>query len=659
MASSILEAVLKIRPDLAGLRKDLVTGSESVGAEAGAVAGEAFAGAYQDKAGRWHGADGSFISEAQATGAKAGAAFGDSYAASAAPGVEKATAVSRESAIAGVQKTSGAIKNLAGLAAGVVVYDSIKGAMAAQQMGQTVESVFGKNAEQVKKFSESAANSYGVSGTDAEQQIAKTGEVFKTIVGQNAAEAAKSAEKLFGLSSDLAAKFGGNQESMIGALNKAIATGQSRQLKQYGVDISQAAVLQEALRTGVVKTNVDMSKANLIWQEHTALEDQLTKAKAKGAAGSHQVALIQAQLAVKEQAYNTELQGRVPALTAAQRGQATLALVTRQTADSQGYFAGHSKNAAEQLKILQANTTNFKEALGTSLLPVLTQIMKPMSSMLHLFTELPGPVKDGIVYVTMAGAAFSKMGKIVEGVKSLMSGIASIFSAVTGKIQALTGATTANTTETEANAAATKGNSAAKVTNSVASEADAAAETTLAASESAAAAAGTANAEAQIAAGAGEGIAAAGAGVEAGAVDALIPSLMTADILSGGALAVAGAIAVAAALGGGFLLGQAMSSPAAPARPHHDVPQLAAGGTVHPDGRIVHLAEGGKPEDVVPHDKRQAYAQSVLGGGVNYVLNIEAHGMDPKTLAHEVRKQLEKMNIDAKHRRSQTVRVTA
>ena len=134
---------------------------------------------------------------------------------------------------------------------------------------------------------------------------------------------------------------------------------------------------------------------------------------------------------------------------------------------------------------------------------------------------------------------------------------------------------------------------------------------------------------------------------------------MTADILSGGALAVAGAIAVAAALGGGFLLGQAMSSPAAPARPHHDVPQLAAGGTVHPDGRIVHLAEGGKPEDVVPHDKRQAYAQSVLGGGVNYVLNIEAHGMDPKTLAHEVRKQLEKMNIDAKHRRSQTVRVTA
>ena len=95
-------------------------------------------------------------------------------------------------------------------------------------------------------------------------------------------------------------------------------------------------------------------------------------------------------------------------------------------------------------------------------------------------------------------------------------------------------------------------------------------------------------------------------------------------------------------------------------------PKMAVGGTVYPDGRIVHLAENGEPEDVVPHSKRSSYA-AAIGGEIHPALlaalatppapitvHVNGANLDEKTLARE----LDRIQRSAAARRLRTVRVS-
>ena len=686
---SILSAVLRLRPEL----DTKVAAAE--GEKACAAAGSAFEGAFKDKTGRWHNADGTFMAKEKAAqmGAEAGAAAGDAYGKELEAGARKGVAATDATVSSGLKKTHSAMTNIMGLGAGFFALEAVKGAFAAQQMGDTIDSVFGKSAEEVKKFSENAANAYGVSTVAAETQLARSGQIMKSILGDSTAEAAKQSTALLGLSADLAAKFGANQEDVMAAFNKAIATGQSRQLKAYGINLTTAAITQEALKEGIVKSQVDMTKANLIWQEHIALSDKLTAARKKFGANSHEVSMIEAQLADNEAKYNAELQGKVPALTAAQKGQAAYALVTRQAGDAQGYFAHHSNNAKEQLAKLHAEFQNFQENIGKTLLPALESIMKPLNSVLNGFNSMPGPMKNLVVWGGMLALVGSQVGKVYTNISQLFSGLKTLFEGVTGKVRGLTAATTENTTAETINAGATGRDAGTRAADAATAEADAAATGSLSGSlaandgalmaNDAELAANTAAREANAAAGGGlGGLGGAGklgmVGRAAGLAGAAYLGYQglsgafsnagnhktetlgqAAEIIGGATLAgsvIPGVGTLAgflfgSAIAGGLYIGGKMSG-------------FASGGTAHPDGTTQHgvwanLAEAGQTEYIVPKNQVSNFVSQATGGtsapNFNFHVTINGGGqIDERRLAAE----LEKMAQSQSARYLRTTRVS-
>lgn len=220
--------------------------------------------------------------------------------------------------------------SVAGLAAitGAAVMAG-KSASDLEQATGAVSSVFGEYAGEMMKHGEAAAVAVGLSQTEFGNMSSVLGSQLKNM-GLSLGESAGKTTDLIGLGSDLAATFGGSTSDAVSALS-SLLRGERDPIERYGVSIKQA--------------DIDAQKA------------------AMGLSGLS-----------GEAAKNADLQ-------------ATLALLTSQTADAQGQFARETGSAAGQAQIASAQFENAKAALGEALLPIMVQVSQALAGMATYFQE--------------------------------------------------------------------------------------------------------------------------------------------------------------------------------------------------------------------------------------------------------------------------------
>lgn len=181
-----------------------------------------------------------------------------------------------------------------------------------QQATGAAQSVFGKYANDVIRKSKGAADAVGLSQAAFLQQSTLLGSQLKNL-GTPMDQVSGQTDKLIGKASDLAATFGGSTAEAVEAIG-SLLRGERDPIERYGVSINQAALdAYEAAHglkglTGAAKKNAD--------------------------------------------------------------AQATLALLTKQTAAATGQFKRETNTAAGASEIATAKFENAKAALGQRLLPV-------------------------------------------------------------------------------------------------------------------------------------------------------------------------------------------------------------------------------------------------------------------------------------------------
>lgn len=239
---------------------------------------------------------------------------------------------------------------VAGAAAGKFALDSIGAASDVQQSFGALDSVYGKSAERVKRWAEQAADSVGLAKSEYGNLAALVGSQLQAM-GTSQGESAKRSKELIGLGADLAATYGGSVSDAVGAVS-SLLKGEADPIERYGVSIKAADVNARLAAQGL---------------------DGLT-----GSAGKQAAA------------------------------QATLQLLTEQTAKAQGAFARESDTLAGQQERLGAKFENLKATLGEKLLPVATKVVTWASEKM-----LPAAQRLGATLSQRFGPAFSKVGGFI------------------------------------------------------------------------------------------------------------------------------------------------------------------------------------------------------------------------------------------------------
>lgn len=225
------------------------------------------------------------------------------------------------------QKTSGfasAFKGAAAaIAASAVVDKVVEFGTAAVTSASDVEQslggsqqIFGKYAGGIEKFSKSTAENMGISQGAFLEMSNVTGSLLKN-AGTPLNETSKMTKQLTGRAADMAAMFGGDVDTALGAINSALK-GEMDPLENFGVSLKASKVEAKAVAMGLV--------------------DGEGKATDYG------------------------------------KSMAAVQLIMEQSADSAGTFKRESDTLAGRQAILKARFADMQAELGQKLLPIINAV---------------------------------------------------------------------------------------------------------------------------------------------------------------------------------------------------------------------------------------------------------------------------------------------
>lgn len=227
--------------------------------------------------------------------------------------------------------------------AGVTAF--IKSAVTAasdlQQSTGGVEAVFKSSADAVKNFAQGAAQSLGLSKSAYQELATVIGSQLKN-AGTSMEDLAPKTNSLIEKGADLAAMFGGTTADAVGALSSALK-GERDPIERYGVSLNQAAIDAEIMAKGM-DTSTNAAKA-------------------------------------------------------AATQQATLNLIMKQTADSQGAAAREADSYASVMQQLSAVWENTIAEVGSALLPALSSIVGALGDMAPAAAAVLGPLAEFLGWV--------------------------------------------------------------------------------------------------------------------------------------------------------------------------------------------------------------------------------------------------------------------
>ncbi|HLT68568.1 MAG TPA: hypothetical protein VKZ72_00295 [Acidimicrobiales bacterium] len=206
--------------------------------------------------------------------------------------------------------------------------DFFRGAIsAASELEQAVggtEAVFGEWADVIDEAAQRSATSIGMSERAFREATSRIGGQLKNM-GFDMADAADWSIRLTNIAADLAATYGGSTTEAVEALGAALR-GEADPAERFGLLLHQNAVNAKAVEMGLAES--------------------------------------------------------VSSVDAWAKAQATLALITEQSADAQGQFAREADTAAGRAQILAAQWENLQAKIGQRLLPVLTSLGSVLTGVL-------------------------------------------------------------------------------------------------------------------------------------------------------------------------------------------------------------------------------------------------------------------------------------
>jgi hypothetical protein len=254
------------------------------------------------------------------------------------------------------QKATAALKRAALPAAavmaaiGVGAKKAIDAAGALNEQVNKTGAVFGVAGKGVVQWSKGLADAFGLSQNAALEAAGTFGNMLVPM-GFARSRAAGMSKQLVELAGDLASFNNASPEETLDALRSGLA-GESEPLRKFGVFLSDARLKQEALKQGLYS--------------------------GKGAMDAHAKAA------------------------------ATLAIVMRDTSDAHGDFAKTADSAANQQRVMAAESENLSAELGQSLLPAYQTVQRVMLKVLAVTSQHTGAVKVLVgVVAGLAGAVLA------------------------------------------------------------------------------------------------------------------------------------------------------------------------------------------------------------------------------------------------------------
>lgn len=245
----------------------------------------------------------------------------------------------------GVMSTAGvSAVALSGAAAGLAVAVGAKAVSAASDLNEQLNRtnvVFESSSDAIKAWSDTTAESLGISQRQALEAAGGFGQMLQT-AGLTADASADMSKALVQLAADMASFNNIDPSEALLKLKSGLA-GEAEPLRTVGVLLSETRVKQEAYRLGLARTGAT--------------------------------------------------------LTEQQKVQARYSLILKDTAKQQGDFARTSDSLANQTRILNAEMENLQANIGQVLLPAVTLGVRGLNDMIGVSRTLAGVLGE------VAGAA--------------------------------------------------------------------------------------------------------------------------------------------------------------------------------------------------------------------------------------------------------------
>ena len=216
----------------------------------------------------------------------------------------------------------------AAVATAAVVGAAAKGIRSASRLQQNLGamgSVFKGSGAQMERWATQAAGAVGLAKSEYAGLATVLGAQLKNM-GVAQQQLGTQTNSLITLGADLAAQFGGSTADAVGALS-SLLRGERDPIERYGVSINEAAIKAKLAEMGLASLTGEAAK-------------------------------------------NAKLQ-------------ATLALLTQQTADAQGAFSRESTTLAGAQQRLAAGTENLFATFGTALLPAITAVTAAAGTLIN------------------------------------------------------------------------------------------------------------------------------------------------------------------------------------------------------------------------------------------------------------------------------------
>lgn len=273
-------------------------------------------------------------------------------------------------------------------AAGLAAAGLFKAGQSAADLEQAVggtEAVFKDASGAIEKFAKTAADKFGLSERAAREATTGLGGQLKGLGFELDAAAAKSIE-LTETAADLAATYGGTTAEAVQALGAALR-GEADPAERFNLFLNQTRVNAKAVELGLA-ANTSQVDANA-------------------------------------------------------KAQATLALITEQSADAQGQAAREYDSASAAMQRANANIENAKAALGEAVAPILGSVADGLSKLTTGFSAANdasgGLVSQLVAYGTVglgaAGGISFVVGKVIE-LRSNIGGLLTKLTSGSGAIGA-------------------------------------------------------------------------------------------------------------------------------------------------------------------------------------------------------------------------------
>jgi hypothetical protein len=259
------------------------------------------------------------------------------------------------------------------VAMGAFLKDAIPAASDLNETVSKVGIVFGGSADEVLAYGENAAAALGMSKNEALSATGVYGNLFRAM-GMGEDVSADMSMGLVTLAGDLASFNNMDPTEVLDKLRAGLS-GETEPLKSLGVNLNQAAVEAKALSMGLGTTTVDLLDVAEAENKYALAAKESTQAARKYGAESLEAQKAAIAEAKAQEALEKALAGGKTELNAAEKAQATYALVMEQTTLAQGDFERTSDGLANQQRIAAAQWKDLQAVVGKAFLPTVVKLV--------------------------------------------------------------------------------------------------------------------------------------------------------------------------------------------------------------------------------------------------------------------------------------------